>query len=386
MIVRVAIAAALAGSAIGAAVVLADDAAAPAVPAVAPAKTTPRDRQPPIKARDITIDITAADPKGGPEWAVRRFTAAGPEDECAELGRIVNGTFGWIDGSGTFRPARAGRHEAPDFCNPARSLKRIGAQTLNTTTVSYVPGRSPQPERGVTWGLAGPDISAIRPDGDPELTVTKRGAFLHVGDAPPNAYPKGEMIRRDGSIRRFDYGPEYPKTLIAPKPGTTRVAIEAPDPAGGQPWAILVADGPHGELCRSQEGRLLGVRLGVIERPLDVFNPRFGEIFCPRKPRDPTPAYPLRLSAGVWSQGFGDDTSGHVERRVLRGRTTISGEVDPSVVSVTIRTPRDVRTLVPSQPDHLILAVYDGTFPTGDVTATAHLNTGRDLTRSVYVG
>jgi hypothetical protein len=88
----------------------------------------------------------------------------------------------------------------------------------------------------------------------------------------------------------------------------------------------------------------------------------------------------------VWSQGFGDDTSGHVERRVLRGRTTISGEVDPSVVSVTIRTPRDVRTLVPSQPDHLILAVYDGTFPTGDVTGTAHLNTGRDLTRSVYVG
>ncbi len=101
-------------------------------------------------------------------------------------------------------------------------------------------------------------------------------------------------------------------------------------------------------------------------------------------PRTPTPAYPLRLSAGLWGVEPGDDTTGHVERRVLQGRTTISGQVDPSVVSVTLRTPRDVRTLVPSH--HLILAVYEGTFPTGDVTAIAHLKDGRGVTRSVYVG
>jgi len=385
MNIRLALGAALAGSAIGAAIVLAGEQPAPAVPAVAPAQTVPHDKRPPVTARDITIDITVADPKRGPEWAIRRFTAGGPESECAELGRIVHGTFGWIDGSGTFRPARPGRHEAPDFCQPAKFLNRIGAQTLSTTTVRYVPGRSPQPERGVTWGLAASGIAAIRPEGGPELTVTKRGSFLHVGDAPPNAYPKGEMIRRDGSVRRYDYGPEYPSTFVAPKPGTTRVAIEAPDPAGGQPWAILVADGPHGELCRSQEGRLLGNRLGSIERPLDVFDPRFGEIFCPRTPRDPTPAYPLRISYGLWSEGFGDDSNGHVERRVLRGRVSIHGEADPSVVSVTLRTPRDVRTLVPSQPDHLLLAVYEGTFPTGEVIATAHLKDGRDFTRRMVI-
>jgi hypothetical protein len=384
MIVHVAIAAALAGSAIGAAAVLADDHPAPKVPATAPAQAT-HDKRPPVKARGITIDITAADPKGGPQWAIRRFTAAGPEGECAELGRIVNRTFGWIDGYGTFRTARAGRHEAPDLCYEPAFLKRIGAQTLNTTTVVYTPGRSPQPGHGVTWGLAAPDIGAIRPEGGPQLSVSKRGAFLHVGDAPPNPYPKGEMIRRDGSVRRYDYGPEYPKTFVAPRPGTTRVAIEAPDPAGGQPWAILVADGPHGELCRSQEGRLLGNRLGVIDRPLDVFYPQFGEIVCPRKPRDPTPAYPLRITYGLWSVGFGDDSSGHVERRVLRGRVSISGQADPSVVSVTLRTPRDVRTLVPSRPDHLLLAVYEGSFPTGEVIATAHLKDGRDFTRRIVI-
>src|SRR5262249_52923420 len=85
VIARIALAAALAGPATGAAAVLADDHPAPKVPAVAPATTAPRNAEPPVKARDIAIDVTAPDPKGGPEWAIRRFTAAGPEDECAEL-------------------------------------------------------------------------------------------------------------------------------------------------------------------------------------------------------------------------------------------------------------------------------------------------------------
>jgi hypothetical protein len=384
MNLRLAIAAALAGSAIGAAVVLANDRPAPKVAAVGPAKTAPGDQRPPVHARDITIEARARDPGGGPPWAVRRFTA--PAAECVELGRIVNSAFGWIDGYGTFHPARAGRHATPDLCLPAESIRRIGAQPIATTTVTYPRDRSPRPSRGIVWGIAAPDIRAIRAEGSPELDVTKRGAFLGVGEQPAQLSGTGEMVRRDGSIRRYDRGPEYPKTVIAPKAGTTRVALEAPDPAGGLPWAILVADGPHGELCRSQPGRLLRNRLGVIERPLDTFEPAFGELFCRHVPRPPTPAFPLRLTAGNWSQGFGDDSRGRVERRVLQGRTTIGGEADPSVVSVTLRTPRDVRTLVPSRPDHMILAVYEGAFPAGNVTATAHLNDGRDVTRSVYVG
>ena len=42
----------------------------------------------------------------------------------------------------------------------------------------------------------------------------------------------------------------------------------------------------------------------------------------------------------------------------------------PDVASVTITTPRDVRTLVPTS-DHAIIAVYDGLFPGGTATATA---------------
>jgi hypothetical protein len=91
----------------------------------------------------------------------------------------------------------------------------------------------------------------------------------------------------------------------------------------------------------------------------------------------------LRLTYGLWGEEPGDDTTGHIERRVLQGRTTIHGRVDPSVLSVTLRTPRDVRTLVPSQ--HLILAVYEGTFPTGEVVATAHLENGGSVSRRMVI-
>ncbi len=61
---RIAIAAALAGSGIGAAAVLAGKPARPApVPAIASAKGVPRDKRPPVHARDITIELPAARPR-----------------------------------------------------------------------------------------------------------------------------------------------------------------------------------------------------------------------------------------------------------------------------------------------------------------------------------
>ena len=68
-----------------------------------------------------TIEVTAHDPHGGPDWAVRvyrgvrvltpRFRRAGTDGviahlKCAQLGRIHDGRFGWLDARGTFRRRR----------------------------------------------------------------------------------------------------------------------------------------------------------------------------------------------------------------------------------------------------------------------------------------
>jgi hypothetical protein len=50
---------------------------------------------------------------------------------------------------------------------------------------------------------------------------------------------------------------------------------------------------------------------------------------------------------------------------------------------VTLETPRDVRTLIPGGPAHGIIAVYDGTFPTGAVKVIARFRDGHTKTQTI---
>jgi hypothetical protein len=186
---------------------------------------------------------------------------------------------------------------------------------------------------------------------------------------------------------RFNDSAPPPRKGEAPMADTETVAVQAPDPAGGEPWGLIATRGDRGGVCLSFPGRLVGTRIGTVDRRLDVFLPSFmmGLVRCPDSARKPTRAFPLRLDTSTFSIG-GDDPRGRIERRVLDDRTLFSGRVHKDVASVTIRTPRDVRTLIPSGPAHVILAVYDGHFPTGKVTATAHFKDGKEVTRSVYAG
>jgi hypothetical protein len=56
--------------------------------------------------------------------------------------------------------------------------------------------------------------------------------------------------------------------------------------------------------------------------------------------------------------------------------TTVSGTTHSDVTAITIATPRDVRTLVPSPRAHAFIAVYDGEFATGEIVITAHFSDG----------
>jgi hypothetical protein len=71
-----------------------------------------------------------------------------------------------------------------------------------------------------------------------------------------------------------------------------------------------------------------------------------------------------------------------IARRTLPGRTVISGHALPDVVSVTLRTPTDVRTLAPAGRHHLLISVYDGLFYRGHVTITARFRDGHTWTET----
>ena len=85
----------------------------------------------------------------------------------------------------------------------------------------------------------------------------------------------------------------------------------------------------------------------------------------------------------------GDDAfleRARAERRLLAGRTTIYGQCSADVERVTLETPRDVRTMLPSAVGHAVLAVYDGDFVGGGGTFIAHLRGGRTWKQELMLG
>jgi hypothetical protein len=90
----------------------------------------------------------------------------------------------------------------------------------------------------------------------------------------------------------------------------------------------------------------------------------------------------LELTAETFAIAIG----GWRRRRTLPGRTIITGVALPQVRSITLSTPTDVRTLRPSGPRHTIIAVYDGYFLRGKITATITLADGRTKTENVVSG
>jgi hypothetical protein len=389
MIAKLAVAAALAGSAIGAAVVLADEPPPKAsVPVVAlPASDTADRRVSPLAAHDVRVVRQFPDAVGGAPWAVRRFTVTGKRTAtCFELGRLDGDRFGWIDGYGRFSATAAGRSGYPTSCQNPGEMRKVGANVQRFTTLSFSPGATPLPKEAVTWGTAAPSVRAIHPSGEPPITPGADGLFVRVtaGEAA-RGMVTGEIEHRDGRRVRFNPQPLRRRGSEGPIAGTEFVAARAPDPAGGEPWGVIGARDERGGVCLTYPDRLVGTQQGFVDRRLGSFWVVAFEVphGCLDSKHRPTRTDPLRIDTQIGG-GEGQDRTGEVERRVLSSRIVFWGRVYKDVVSVTIRTPRDVRTLVPSGPAHAILAVYDGRFPGGEVTATARFKDGREVTRTLY--
>ncbi|MDA0185566.1 hypothetical protein OJ997_35000 [Solirubrobacter phytolaccae] len=412
MIARLALAAALLGSAAGATAVLAaaedDPPPKPKPPAIA-AQATPAQPTPePLKAEDVRLLVQVPDPEGAAPWAVRHFAAAvkpqlppkelrdqmpagalkelkATRTECWELGRIEGEQFGWIDGEGTFTTHAPGHYGVPSNCMPPSRLAKLGSSVFGLGTVTVPPDGAPRPARAITWGPVAEDVVAVTPEGGPRIPVGSEGVVLRVVSGESNRGLRGVIERRDGSTERFDHARSLPNDKRErPLPGTRSVEVRAPDPAGGEPWAVIVHKSSKGGLCYSAPGRLVGTQLGYVDPVLDTFSTT-GEFEIGCGLPKPTRAYPLRVTTLRSSIPGGADDRGQIERRTLSNRIVFHGSVHPDVMSVTIRTPRDVRTLVPSPTHHMFIAVYDGQFPGGNATATAHLRNGKEVTRSVYV-
>ena len=366
----------------------------------------------------VRIEARAADPLGGPAWAVRVFPAervTRPAQRrhgvdpvvsanlCAQLGRLHDGAFGWLEADGTFRPTAVGDLGANITTECGSRLADLHRQPSLTTLSPITEPSAPaaRVKSTIAWGLAGSGARAVKLKlGDRAVTPTATAHHAFV-------IASGPELDQHQITATVTYGsggsvhlplPRGGRVFAGVDPGATgaaaaRVAARAPDPNGGLPFAMIAArNGNGGGWCTSSGGRVVGDRVGGVDYRRDILTETSftGGGSCSGGGPELARIFKVHPVLMAWSGGGplpeeGEDTggTGRVARRTQPGLTTFTGQAAPGVVAVTLETPRDVRTLIPSGPTHAIMAVYDGSFPTGGLKITARFADGHVQTDSL---
>jgi hypothetical protein len=257
----------------------------------------------------------------------------------------------------------------------------------------------------VAWGVAGGLTSSVELDGVPagerSPQSSRRGAFLAFGDDQTRSFKATATVRYRGRRPLIEvpfggrwglatpppHGP-VPQRVI---PGTEQVEARAPDPSGGLPWAMTAARSQGGGWCVGQPARLVGNLVGGVAFDLATFSESPPQRRCFLMGQVLSRSTPISISSGGSDIPYGltpeaEPENGRIRLRTLRGQTTLSGVTLPDVREVTIESPRDVRTVLPSPRAHVFLVVYDGLFPTGDFVLTSTFADGSRATQKIRAG
>jgi hypothetical protein len=374
----------------------------PAYRSPAPARST---LPPPLEfpiASTVVETLRAPDPAGGPEWVLRSWqgspnkSVSGIGDErvfCAQLGVLWHGRP--VEPSVTPSVRSPPLSAEGGRCNQAKDLARMRYMLALESFLDDPYEYTPRPERAVLSGMLPPgarDPVLLGVGPARALPVDANNAFLVV---LPGRYwtarPRISYVlhgRRVGKLhgglgsRRYQLGTETPVPQV-----------RAPDPDGAAPWGFTATRNCSTSIGRIVAGRLASIDLtdGVLKPGAEITGSSSSCLthrgaFAPSVQQHEPVEFnqqPLGTGEGLFRSEREPLRQPEIEWRTLPGRTVVTGVARPDVVSVTLSTPSDVRTLRPSGPLHAILAVYDGYFLRGSLTATVRLRNGRVQTEQI---
>ena len=146
----------------------------------------------------VAVDARAADPGGGPGWAVRRYRGQ-TGLACVEAGRFDGVAFGRADARGRVEPLPA-LDAGSCVDGPAEPLARL---------VNRYPGREGQEARTVVFGLAAQEVVEVTvatPGGPVELPLGRRRTFILALSGLVDVESLVlEAELTDGTTRRYDW-------------------------------------------------------------------------------------------------------------------------------------------------------------------------------------
>jgi hypothetical protein len=349
--------------------------------------------------------LHASDPAGGSEWALRswrgrpnpkaRFGGSHPSRfECFQVGIRRGGELFEPRPGASPRLLQPGQEAGAEAggCNETAYVADHNpvAQVESYTDHPYA--YAPLPERTVVSGMLPPQAShpTLLGAGAPRpLATDANHMFLAV---LPGRYwhsPLRVSVVEHGRT----IAPSAASTLPVP-PVLMVPQARAPDPNGGAPWGYTSSAGEASSYGRIVDGRLAGIseREGAIRSGPTAWGGggcgRRSKACPPASHHPPPVEFDVQSGAGeALSEGLAPAlTPPQVERRTLEGHTIITARAEADVVSVTLATPSDVRTLRPGGPQHVFIVVYDGQFFRGAITATILLRDGRTVTQQVQNG
>lgn len=326
----------------------------------------------------IRRQLHATDPAGGPAWTLESWQAHPAPglrfgNGRAPLGRFYCEQAGILAGGRLTQPNPGGKPQpltiGDAFCNQAATAPFLFAQAYLSNPSAY----APIPLRVVLSGFVPPAAThaLLLGDGAPRpLALDQNGGFLTV--IPGRFWDTTMRVSARLPTGRTVTSSDHPQGTAAPQ-------ATAPDPDGGPPWGFRAGPTNFDMYGQVIENRLVAIAPGSSDGQFEPGPVEFGggQGKLPRP--NPLELFPQPLL----DAGATTITAPEVQRRTLPGRTLIAGLAAPDVASVTISTPRDVRTLVPTGPDHAFIVVYDGYFYDSTVTATAVLKDGHTETQTV---
>jgi hypothetical protein len=353
-------------------------------------------------ASTVSERLRAHDPGGGPEWVLRSWqghpnlNVRGVGNQrflCTELGVPWQGRL--VEPSATPSARSRALSAEGGRCDSAKELTRVHYVLALESFLDDPYEYTPHPVRTVLSGMLPPgarDAVLLGVGPTRALPLDSNNAFLVViAGRYWNARPRISYVLRGRRVGKLPGGPgprPYRRGTEAPVP-----QVRAPDPDGAAPWGFAATHNCYTAVGRIVDGRLATIELsdGVLKAGAESTG---WSSSCAAHPTAFEPAAvrhePVELNQQQLSSGEDPFRSEReplrrpeIEWRTLPGRTVITGVARPDVVSVTLSSPSDVRTLRPSGPLHAILAVYDGYFLRGNLTATVQLQDGRVQTEQI---
>jgi hypothetical protein len=336
-----------------------------------------------VEAGSVAISRRAADSAGAFQWALRSWSARGSRRTrftCFAIGIQRRESLIEPLPGGGYRTVGTG---APDArCTP---LRRHSRQLVTVRTyLDDAASRDPQPNRVVVAGLLGEGArraELLRAGAPRPLSLGPHGTFLAVlGPEHAGVRLQLRVLRR---TRGWRTSPAFRVARACnPQPG---LSVRVPDPDGGPSWTT--GRGRSGGRSCRYVGRMIGDRVATVAagRNWATFEPTVASVLLARQPRRSDRPLTLFVDTAATSPRRGAPSPAQVARRTLPGRTIVSGAADERVMAITLRTPREVRTVRPG-PGGLFLVVYDGAFYGGQIEAIASLRGARTVTQTFHLG